>query len=56
LTKALSDRGVVDGVRVNAINPGSIVTERLNLRLRTLAAEQVLEEADANPVTLSPNF
>ena len=36
-----------DGVRVNAINPGSIVTERLKLRLRTLAAEQGLEEAEA---------
>jgi len=35
------------GVRVNAINPGSIVTERLKLRLRTLAAEQGLEEAEA---------
>ena len=29
LTKALADRGVRDGVRVNAINPGSIATERL---------------------------
>lgn len=28
LTKALADRGVTDGVRVNAINPGSIATER----------------------------
>src|SRR5262249_53404840 len=28
LTKAMADRGVTDGVRVNAINPGSIVTER----------------------------
>jgi 3-oxoacyl-[acyl-carrier protein] reductase len=47
LTKALADRGVIDGVRVNAINPGSIVTERLKLRLRTLAAEQGVEEAEA---------
>ena len=29
LTKVLADRGVRDGVRVNAINPGSIATERL---------------------------
>ncbi len=39
-TKALADRGVKDGVRVNAINPGSIKTERLDdpaqeLRRRT---------------------
>jgi hypothetical protein len=47
LTKALADRGVVDGVRVNAINPGSIVTDRLKLRLRTLAAEQGVDEAEA---------
>ena len=30
LTKALADRGVKDGVRVNAINPGFIKTERLD--------------------------
>ena len=47
LTKALADRGVSDGVRVNAVNPGSIVTERLKLRLRTLAADQGVEEAEA---------
>ena len=47
LTKALADRGAKDGVRVNAINPGSVVTERLQLRLRTLAAEQQIDEAAA---------
>jgi NAD(P)-dependent dehydrogenase (short-subunit alcohol dehydrogenase family) len=47
LTKALADRGVIDGVRVNAINPGSIVTERLQQRLRTLASEKGIEEPDA---------
>jgi NAD(P)-dependent dehydrogenase (short-subunit alcohol dehydrogenase family) len=47
LTKALADRGVMDGVRVNAINPGSIVTDRLKLRLRTVAAEQGVGEAEA---------
>lgn len=40
LTKALADRGVGDGVRVNAINPGSIATERLQARLRSAAAER----------------
>ncbi|MBO0722192.1 MAG: SDR family oxidoreductase [Blastocatellia bacterium] len=47
LTKALADRGVSDGVRVNAINPGSIVTERLQLRLRMLAGEQGIDELEA---------
>ena len=36
-TKALADRGVRDGVRVNAINPGSIATERLQTRIRNYA-------------------
>jgi 3-oxoacyl-[acyl-carrier protein] reductase len=42
LTKALADRGVRDGVRVNAVNPGSIATDRLQIRLRTFAAERGL--------------
>jgi len=37
LTKALADRGVRDGVRVNAVNPGSIATERLQTRIQTYA-------------------
>lgn len=47
LTKALADRGVKDGVRVNAINPGSIATERLQTRIRNYAKvnEIDLEEA-----------
>jgi 3-oxoacyl-[acyl-carrier protein] reductase len=32
-TKVLADRGVAEGVRVNAINPGSIETDRLTLRI-----------------------
>lgn len=47
LTKALADRGVRDGVRVNAINPGSIATERLQTRIRTFAAERGLDAATA---------
>lgn len=37
LTKALADRGIRDGVRVNAINPGSIATERLQIRINNYA-------------------
>ena len=37
LTKALADRGVQDGVRVNAINPGSIATARLEGRIASFA-------------------
>jgi len=47
LTKALADRGIKDGVRVNAINPGSITTERLQIRIRNYSREHhiTLEEA-----------
>src|SRR3954470_16971116 len=47
LTKALADRGVRDGVRVNAINPGSVATERLRGRLLNLAAAQNVDETTA---------
>jgi NAD(P)-dependent dehydrogenase (short-subunit alcohol dehydrogenase family) len=47
LTKALAERGVRDGVRVNAINPGSIATERLQTRIRTFAVEKGLDETVA---------
>jgi 3-oxoacyl-[acyl-carrier protein] reductase len=43
LTKVLADRGVRDGVRVNAINPGAIATERFQVRVRALAAERVID-------------
>ena len=47
LTKALADRGVRDGVRVNAINPGSIKTERLDIRLKQFAEENSIPLAQA---------
>jgi 3-oxoacyl-[acyl-carrier protein] reductase len=48
-TKALADRGVADGVRVNAINPGSIATDRLTKRIHTFAAEEKIPEDEAAP-------
>lgn len=47
LTKVLADRGIQDGVRVNAINPGAIATERLQVRIRSYAKEQGLSDAEA---------
>jgi len=47
LTKALADRGVKDGVRVNAINPGSIATERLQTRIRNYAKEKSIDLDEA---------
>jgi 3-oxoacyl-[acyl-carrier protein] reductase len=47
LTKCLADRGVKDGIRVKAINPGSIATERLHSRVRTFATEHGLDETAA---------
>jgi NAD(P)-dependent dehydrogenase (short-subunit alcohol dehydrogenase family) len=47
LTKVLADRGVKDGVRVNAINPGGIATDRLQTRLKTFAAERHIDLAKA---------
>jgi 3-oxoacyl-[acyl-carrier protein] reductase len=38
-TKSMADRGVADGVRVNAINPGVIATERLDSRIGFVAAQ-----------------
>jgi NAD(P)-dependent dehydrogenase (short-subunit alcohol dehydrogenase family) len=46
-TKAMADRGVKDGVRVNCINPGSIRTVRLEQRIAVVMAEQGLDEAAA---------
>ena len=47
LTKALADRGIKDGVRVNAINPGSIATERLQIRIRKYAEENNIDPGEA---------
>jgi len=47
LTKVLADRGIADGVRVNAINPGAIVTDRLHTRIRALSEERSLPLGEA---------
>ena len=47
LTKALADRGIKDGIRINAINPGSIVTDRLTLRIERAMAEHKISRDEA---------
>ena len=47
LTKVLADRGIGDGVRVNAINPGDIETDRLKKRTAQFAADNKISLADA---------
>ncbi|MBV8899107.1 MAG: SDR family oxidoreductase [Verrucomicrobia bacterium] len=47
LTKALADLGVQDQVQVNAINPGAIRTDRLNVRLQAIAREHHLSMEEA---------
>jgi len=39
LTKSLADAGLADGIRVNAINPGTIRTQRFQARVEALARE-----------------
>jgi 3-oxoacyl-[acyl-carrier protein] reductase len=42
-TKAMADAGIVDGIQVNAINPGTIRTGRLQLRLASIVKEQQID-------------
>jgi NAD(P)-dependent dehydrogenase (short-subunit alcohol dehydrogenase family) len=42
-TKAMADIGIRDGVQVNAINPGSIRTDRFRRMLETSAAQQGID-------------
>ncbi len=42
-TKAMADIGIRDGVQVNAINPGSIRTDRFRRMLETAAAQQGID-------------
>lgn len=47
LTKAVADRGLDEGVRVNAVNPGHIVTDRLRRRVEALAKAEGISYAQA---------
>jgi 3-oxoacyl-[acyl-carrier protein] reductase len=42
-TKAMADQGILDGVQVNAINPGTIRTGRLQLRLASIVKEHKMD-------------
>ncbi len=46
-TKAMADIGIRDGVQVNAVNPGSIRTDRFRHMLETSAAQQGIDVATA---------
>jgi NAD(P)-dependent dehydrogenase (short-subunit alcohol dehydrogenase family) len=42
-TKAMADVGILDGIQVNAINPGTIRTGRLQVRLASIVKEQQID-------------
>lgn len=46
-TKAMADAGIRDGVQVNAINPGSVRTDRFQKRLEAIAKERGVDLAAA---------
>jgi NAD(P)-dependent dehydrogenase (short-subunit alcohol dehydrogenase family) len=52
-TKAMADIGVQQGVRVNAINPGLIQTDRFNRNVERVMRERSLAEAEAVAFLLS---
>lgn len=52
LTKALAAQGVTDGVRVNAVNPGHIATDRLESSLERLMTEQGISRDEARQLLL----
>jgi 3-oxoacyl-[acyl-carrier protein] reductase len=43
LTKALAEAGIRDGVQVNTINPGTVRTDRLKVRLESMMKEQGID-------------
>jgi len=40
LTKALAETGIKDGVQVNSVNPGTVRTDRMKVRLESMMKEQ----------------
>src|SRR5205085_866714 len=52
LTKALADLGARDGVRVNAVNPGRIATDRLEASLAEIMQAQGITREQAGRVQL----
>jgi NAD(P)-dependent dehydrogenase (short-subunit alcohol dehydrogenase family) len=52
-TKAMADLGIDDGVRVNAINPGWIETDRLKTRLAARARADGIDEAEVRRRSLA---
>jgi NAD(P)-dependent dehydrogenase (short-subunit alcohol dehydrogenase family) len=47
LTKALADRAIADGIRVNTINPGDVRTDRLARRVKAAEARYGVDAAEA---------
>jgi 3-oxoacyl-[acyl-carrier protein] reductase len=47
LAKALTDKGIEDGIRVNVVNPGSVATDRLKSRIAAFVQKHELDEAEA---------
>ncbi|HSI44502.1 MAG TPA: SDR family oxidoreductase [Methylotenera sp.] len=47
LTKVLADKGMSDSVRVNAVNPGSIATERLQTQIMAFASQHNVDNDSA---------
>lgn len=50
LTKTLAQKGLVDKVRVNGINPGTIRTERLERRIANISKSREISYLDAEIV------
>lgn len=49
-TKALAETGLRDGVQVNAVNPGTVRTDRFAKRMETLAFERAVPLSDAETI------
>ncbi len=52
-TKAMADLGIEEGVRVNAINPGWIETDRLKTRLAARAKAENIDDAEVRRRSLA---